>query len=93
MSEWPFAEPENVVTVTVRQIVYDGRPILLVCHDEDDGGWQFLTGGRFEMKDALLVGLSEVVALDPSVAELADLPLGWRALRENPDSAWRREPQ
>ena len=93
MSDWPFEDPENVATITVRQIVCDGAPILLVCHDEDDGGWQFLTGGRFEMKDAMLVGLGEIVDRDSSVNELADLPLGWRATRENPDSPWQREPQ
>jgi hypothetical protein len=93
MSDWLFADPENLATITVRQIVVDGDPILRVSHDEDDGGWQFLTGGQVEMKDAMLVGLGEIVALDPSVIELADLPLGWRATRENPDSPWQREPQ
>jgi hypothetical protein len=93
MSDWPFAEPENLATITVRQIIVDGDPILRVSHDEDDGGWQFLTGGQVEMKDAMLVGLGEIVALDPSVIELADLPLGWRATRENQDSPWQREPQ
>ena len=40
--DWPFADPTNVATITVRQIVRDGQPILHVSHDHEDGGWQFL---------------------------------------------------
>ncbi len=54
---WPFEDPENVATITVRQIVYDNHPVLLVLHDEEDGGWQFLTGGPFNVADGLVVAL------------------------------------
>ncbi|WP_201766793.1 hypothetical protein [Rhodopirellula sp. SWK7] len=67
-------------------------PILLVCHDADDGTWQFLDGGTLSMADAMLVALSEVVARDPSVCDLADLPLGWQAVRRDVESPWEREP-
>ena len=43
MDDWPFADPPNVVSITVRQVVDRGEPILLVAHDAEDGGWQFLT--------------------------------------------------
>jgi hypothetical protein len=92
VTEWKFADPPNVVTCTVRQIVRDGHPILLVSHDDEDGGWQFLTGGAFDLADALLVALKEIVALDPSIVELADLPLGWQAWRERPGALWVRQP-
>jgi hypothetical protein len=91
MNEWPFADPRNVATFTVRQIMDAEHPILLVCHDEDDGGWQFLTGRELRMEDALLVSLAEVVKLDPSVTDLADLPVGWKARREHAGAAWIRE--
>ncbi|HKY22532.1 MAG TPA: hypothetical protein VJM31_15070 [Vicinamibacterales bacterium] len=92
MSTWPFDDPENVVSVTVRQVMDRSEPILLVCHDEDDGGWQFLTGGSFSMQDALLVTLRSVTELDPSILELADLPLGWQATRATVEAAWERSP-
>lgn len=31
-TEWPFDEPKNVATVTVRQIIRESQPILLVSH-------------------------------------------------------------
>jgi hypothetical protein len=61
-----------------------------VCHDGDDGGWQFLTGQDVRMEDALLVALEEVVKLDPSVGQLADLPVGWKASRERVGAPWKR---
>jgi hypothetical protein len=90
MGEWPFDDPENVATMTVRQITHGGQPILLVSHDADDGMWQFLTGGPVEMTDAMIVGLGEVYRIDQSIGELADLPLGWTAERSAPGQPWRR---
>jgi hypothetical protein len=93
MEGWPFDDPENVATMTVRQITHGGQPILLVSHDADDGMWQFLTGGPVQMADAMLVSLREVYRIDPSIAELADLPLGWTAERSAPGQSWRRNPE
>ncbi|MFL5340980.1 MAG: hypothetical protein ACJ8F7_12605 [Gemmataceae bacterium] len=93
MEAWPFAEPENVAVMTVRQITHGGQPILLVSHDADDGMWQFLSGGPVEVADAMVVGLREIYELDPSVAELADLPLGWQALRSAARQPWQRHAQ
>jgi hypothetical protein len=92
MGEWPFEDPENVATMTVRQITHGGQPILLVSHDADDGMWQFLTGGSVAMSDALLVSLREIYRIDRSVGELADLPLGWTAQRSAVGQPWQRQP-
>ena len=69
------------------------EPILLVTHDADDGMWQFLTGGPVQMADAMLVSLRELYRLDPSIGELADLPLGWTAERSAPEQPWTRQPR
>ena len=90
MDDWPFDDPENVVTMTVRQVVHGDQPILLAVRDADDGMWQFLTGGPVEMADAMLVSLLQVYRMDPSIGELADLPLGWTAERTAPGQPWRR---
>jgi hypothetical protein len=92
MDDWPFADPPTVMTVTMRQIVHGGEPVLLVCHDADDGSWQFLTGGSFDVADGELVTLRSMVERDSSLAELADLPLGWQAWRERRGSLWERGP-
>jgi hypothetical protein len=92
VDDWPFADPLNVLTLTLRQIMFEGTPILLVCHDADDGMWQFLTGDSALTEDALLVCLKNVVAHDKSICELADLPLGWQATRASSAEPWRRSP-
>ncbi len=93
MGEWPFEDPENFATMTVRQVTHGGDPILLVTHDADDGMWQFLAGGPAEMADAMIVSLREVFDIDPSIGELADLPLGWTAERSAFGQPWRRQPR
>jgi len=92
MEAWPFDDPENVATLTVRQITHGGQPILLVSRDADDGMWQFLTGAQVEMADALLVSLRAVYRLDPSIGELADLSVGWQAWRPGVGEPWQRQP-
>jgi hypothetical protein len=92
MGEWPFDDPENVATMTVRPVTHDGQPILLVSHDAGDGMWQFLTGSPVQMADAMLVSLREVYRIDPSIGELAELPLGWTATRSAVAQPWQRQP-
>jgi hypothetical protein len=86
---WPFPDPPTTPTVTVRQIAEGGHPILYVVHDAE-AGWQFLTGGKFIADDSLLVALRVMVELDPTLRELADLPLGWEAERKDKNQPWAR---
>jgi hypothetical protein len=90
MDDWPFADPPNLASITVRQFVRDDQPILLVVHDPDDGGWQFLTGGAFDISDGLVISLAG--ARDRSLAELTGLPLSWQVWREAPGAPWQRGP-
>jgi hypothetical protein len=73
--------------------VLAGAPILMVSHDADDGGWQFLCGTTNDPADGRIIHLKEIVAMDPTVTEVADLPLGWIAFRGKVGEAWTREPQ
>ncbi len=89
--EWPFADPENVAAFCCRHIL-DGRPILRVTHDEEDGAWQILCGDDSHVsEDGRLVCLGCMVKRDESLVPLADLPLGWCADRQDADSPWIRE--
>lgn len=87
---WPFEDAPNVACFTVRSIMEGAKPILLVSHDAEDESWQMLTGDAFDMDEAMLVLLTNLVALDESLIELADLPLGWSAWREHLGSPWIR---
>ena len=90
--DWPFDDPKNTATFTVRQIVREGHPILRVTHDSDDGAWQFLEWGTPRDEDAMIVGLGQMTRIDPSILELADLPLGWCAIRRTAAEPWLRQP-
>ena len=88
--KWPFRDPENTAVFTTCFVIKDGHTIVHVSHDADDGAWQFHGGPTYELKDAMAVGLKTIVDLDPTVSELADLPLGWIAERSDRGQAWRR---
>lgn len=88
---WKFADPPNVAVVTVWPVLRGESFVGAVHHDAEDGGWQFLCADKtFDWADAALVSLTTVVEVDPSINELADLPLGWSASRESKDSPWVR---
>ena len=74
----------------MRQVLEGSEPIVLVSHDADDHGWQFIGTSEASMADAKLVCLEEIVHLDPTVLEVADLPPGWQAIRERVGGAWTR---
>ncbi len=90
---WPFDQPRNCTTITMKQILDESEPVLLVSHDADDHGWQFIGTSDACVEDGRVVCLEEMVRLDPTVVEVADLPPGWQAVRENVGSAWTRRKQ
>jgi hypothetical protein len=90
---WPFDQPPNCATFTTRYVMTQHRPITRVVHDASDHGWQFLSDDGANMDDAMLVGLKEIVAHDNTVLEIADLPPGWIATRDQVGSPWMRGSQ
>lgn len=90
-NDWRFDDPPNSASFTTK-FVLDGSPILRVYHDYD-GGWQF--HGSFDdpatMDVGRLVSLGSMIDRAPSLAQLYDLPCGWRATRKSVDGRWFRE--
>jgi hypothetical protein len=91
VKRWKFEDPENLAVI-VNQKVFDRDGwIAYVSHDADDESWQFhVSESEFDENDLIVVGLGEIIEHDESVAELADLPLGWHAWRDTKSSPWRR---
>ena len=92
MKNWPFSDPKNKAVITTKKILSGRDYIRYVTHDIDDGSWQFLNIQSYELSenDAAVVGLDEITELDPSIVELADLPLCWSASRDTEKSKWIR---
>jgi predicted adenylyl cyclase CyaB len=89
-SDWRFADPQDTVVVTLERILRGDSSLVLVTHDAEDGGWQFLDGEHVFEEDGVTVLLGEMVQFDPTLIELADLPAGWCAWRAAPDQPWQR---
>ena len=87
--DWPFDQPPEAAAITVRAVL-DGAPILLVSHDADDDGWQFLDGSEVDLDEAVLISMERALGLDPSLRVIADLPPGWTAVRSAPGEPWQR---
>ena len=87
---WPFTDPTDTGAYTTLRVLNEDYPILLVTHDED-GAWQVLCGTTNDSDDGRLACLGCLFLRDPSIGELADLPLGWRASRESAGFPWHRE--
>ena len=90
-NDWRFTDPPNAASFTTK-FVLDGSPILRAYHDYD-GAWQFHGSPHHPTTADVgrLVSLESVIARDPGLAQLHDLPSGWRATRSAVDAAWARE--
>ena len=84
-----FQEPDNTAVFTTKYVITERQPITYVTHEED-GAWQFFSSDEFESfkEIAMIVGLGEIVDLDPSLSQLAGLPVGYYAIRETINDEW-----
>ena len=86
--DYLFYDAPNTAAIVCCHIIDDGKPVLYVSHDEDDGMWQFLCGSAHETAEARLVSLKSVFDLDHSVGVLKDMPCGCYAERKTQKDNW-----
>lgn len=90
--EWKFDVDAAAAVVTTSYVTEHSLPILYVVHEHDDEEgviWQFhADNGDYSSEVLQLVRLDEVLAIDPTLEELAQLPLGHAARREGPEDEW-----
>jgi len=89
MVTWKFNESKNLAVFTTKSVVKNNKAILFVYHDKDDGDWQFHHDVEPKEEDSMIIALSEIIEIDESINQLANLPLGWKAHRETKDSEWK----
>ena len=78
----------RLTVFTTNAVVEQHRPIVTVYHDREDD-WQFFAeGDTNESANAQLVSAEEILKIDPSLRNIADLPPGQMATRDSPDDAW-----
>lgn len=87
---WKFPDDPHV-RVFLSETVHKGtEAVTYVSHDADDGAWQFLGDSMSDGGGPVISCFHHPIDGDPSLAELADLPIGWYAERAKLGEPWVR---
>ncbi|MBI3478687.1 MAG: DUF4262 domain-containing protein [Acidobacteria bacterium] len=91
---WKFPDPPHTGVYLSKTVNEGTEPVTFVSHDAEDGAWQLL-GNSMSGPGGVISCFHHPIDRDPSIAELADLPLGWYAERDKIGEPWvrrKREP-
>jgi hypothetical protein len=85
-----FKEALDTPVFTTKFVINYRKDITYVTHEAEDGAWQFLSDDKFEdvTEVIMTVSLGQMIDRDETVLELADMPEGHFAVRDDKDSAW-----
>jgi hypothetical protein len=86
----------NTAVVTSTYVIYEHMPVLFVSHEYDEDGdiWQFHCGNEdYDMSKMLLVSLGDVLTVDASLVEIANLPKNFVARRNYVGDKWICSPE
>ena len=80
----------NIAVFTTKFVVKDKKEITYVTHEVEDGAWQFFSKDDFDNYEevAMIVSFDEIVQIDKTILEIADLPLGYFATRQTSKDSW-----
>lgn len=85
-----FKEKLSTAVITTKWIIEKAEPILHVFHYKEDGMWEFVGITKaVEDSDVKVIGLNNIIAIDASLLEISDLPLGYRAIRKSIEDGWK----
>jgi len=88
--DWKFVDSPHTRVYLSESVHGGSEPVTYVSHDEEDGAWQFLGDSMSEGGGPVISCFHHPIDADPSLSELADLPLGWFAERARPGEPWVR---
>ncbi|PVX46830.1 hypothetical protein C8C85_2720 [Flavobacterium sp. 103] len=85
-----FKEGKNTAVFTTKFVIVDNKEITNVFHYKEDGTWQFNSDDNYENFEdvAKIVGLGQIIKIDKTILEIADLPLGYSASRKSKNEDW-----
>ena len=90
-----FKQADTTAVFTTMFVLEENKDITIVTHDIEDGAWQFFSSDRFDSYEdvAKIVGLGEIINLDNTILELANMPEGFVARRLFKGDKWIIEEQ
>lgn len=86
--DWKFSDPPHTTVYLSKKVHEGAEPVTFVLRDKD-GDWQFL-GETYIESGGVAVCFHHPIDSDPTLKEIADIPLGWCAERTEPGSSWER---
>jgi hypothetical protein len=82
--------PLDIAVITTQDIADGKAPVLYATRDKL--GLQFLDADETIERKPVAIAKADLLRLDPSLTEVASLPVGWQAWRDSADSPWERAP-
>jgi len=85
-----FENNLDTAVFTTKFVIIDKKDITYVTHDSDDGAWQFFSNDKSDNQEevAMIVSLGEIINIDKTVLDIADLPVGYIAFRQSIKDKW-----
>ena len=85
-----FKETYSTAVFTTKFVINDKKEITYVTHEKEDGAWQFFSNDNFDNFDdvAKVVALGEIIKIDTTILEIADLAEGFSAHRKFKGDRW-----
>lgn len=90
MATKKFNEADNTAVFTTTFVIRSKKDITYVTHEKEDRAWQFFSNDNFDNFEdvAMVVGLGEILKIDGTLLDLADLPEGFSAKRNFKGDKW-----
>jgi hypothetical protein len=82
---------DTTIVASERSVVNGRNPVLFVGRTPDDGQWILLTDERAPQEVVVYAAYQDLVTFDSTLAQVRDLPVGWKATRSSKGTPWVRE--
>ncbi len=83
-----FKEKLSTAVFTSKYVMGKDSPIVYVAHNED-GSWEFWGKEIIDESEIMVVLLEQIIRTDPTVLDVADLPIQFTAVREAKGNSWQ----
>ena len=81
----------DTAVFTTKFVLEDNKEITYVTHELEDGAWLFFSDDKFEDFESVakIVGLNEILDMDPTLKELENMEPGHIATRMYIGDKWK----
>jgi hypothetical protein len=83
-----FKESLQSAVFTSDYIISKKSSIVYIAH-HDDGTWEFWGNEIVTEREIRIVSLAQIIKIDPTVLEVADMPVEFNAIRESKNLNWK----